>query len=84
MPGDFLQAAKAEELARASAELKDYASRFLALPTIGYTRELQEYHQRLARLNVECLEALQAYNVSFGRVAARSLETFRKAIDQTA
>jgi polyhydroxyalkanoate synthase subunit PhaE len=84
LPGDVLHSTKHDALARARAEMKERRDRFLSIPGIGYTREAQEQYRHLWRLIVEYLEALQQYEFAFVRLGRRSLEHFRRRLDQVA
>lgn len=61
-----------DALAQLHARLRENAERLLAVPAFGYTREMQEQYQALARLTLAYSEALQEYNLGFARVAERA------------
>lgn len=82
LPDDVLHSAKREGLARARAEMKERRERFLSIPGIGYARETQEQYQHLWRLVVDYLEALQQYEFAFVRLGRRSIEHFRRRLEQ--
>ncbi|MFL6655576.1 MAG: poly(R)-hydroxyalkanoic acid synthase subunit PhaE [Sulfurifustis sp.] len=50
---------------------------FPMLPGIGYLREMQEEYQKLARLTIEYVGALQAYNAGVAGVGLRAIERLR-------
>ena len=85
IPGDYLHATKDAGVARVTAaEVRDQLDRVLAVPAVGYSREAQDQHQRLLRLILDYFETLEEYSVGFARVGIRSIEHFRKKIDDVA
>jgi len=80
LPGDFLQAAQTEDMARVPPQLREHIDRFLAIPAVGYSREALEQYQKLTRLMVDYLRALTDYNFALMHVGARSTERFTKKI----
>jgi polyhydroxyalkanoate synthase subunit PhaE len=79
---DFLEGIKRERVAHTSAELRGRLDRLLAVPAVGYAREVQDQYQRLMRSMLGYLEALEEYNTLFVRLADRSAEHVRKKINE--
>lgn len=77
MPGDFTQAFHPEG---SQANLRDQVNRFLSIPAVGYTRESQEQYQRLAQRMMDYGNALQAYQMAFGKLAVESTRDFQNTI----
>lgn len=81
MPGDFTQAFHPEG---SQANLRDQVNRFLSIPAVGYTRESQEQHQRLTQLMLDYGNALQTYQMAFGKLAVETTRDFQAAIQSNA
>lgn len=80
-PGDYLHALRGHDVKRVADSIKDRFERFLTMPAVGYSREAQDQYQKLARLLLEYAEAFQQYNVGLARVGMRSIEGFRKKVN---
>lgn len=81
MPGDFTQAFHPEGNQNA---MRDQVNRFLSIPAVGYTRESQEQHQRLAQRMMDYGSALQAYQMAFGKLAVDTTKEFQATLQSNA
>jgi len=81
VPGDYLHALQDQDVTRVAENIKDRFDRFFAIPAVGYSRESQDQFQKLARLLLDYLGALQQYNVAFARIGMRSIENFRGKVE---
>jgi len=73
-PGDFLGSHKPEAWGRLADGWQHDLERFLSVPALGYTREVQEQGQELTRLALEYQRALQAYADTFRTLGLDTLE----------
>jgi poly[(R)-3-hydroxyalkanoate] polymerase subunit PhaE len=84
VPGDYLQGMQNQDAARVAESVKDRFERFLAIPAVGYSREAQDQYQKLARLLHDYAKALQQYNIAFARIGMRSIDNFRRKLNDAA
>lgn len=80
VPGDFLKAFEGNVPAGMHAQM----DRLLSAPAIGYGREYQEQYQKFARLVIEYENAMGLYQVGFGGLGQKSLETFQRHLEAAA
>jgi class III poly(R)-hydroxyalkanoic acid synthase PhaE subunit len=83
-PGDFLESHKPETWGRFADGLHRNMERFLSVPALGYTREVQEQGQEMVRLTLEYHRALQAYSMAFRDLATETLGRLQKRLAERA
>jgi class III poly(R)-hydroxyalkanoic acid synthase PhaE subunit len=83
-PGDFLEAQKPETWSRIADDLHRDLARFLSVPGLGYTREVQEQGQELVRLVIEYQRAAQAYAATFRTLSLDTLERLQGRLSDRA
>lgn len=83
-PGDFLGSHKPEAWGRLAEGLQHDLERFLSVPGLGYTREVQEQGQELTRLALEYQRALQAYAATFRTLGLDTLERLERRLAELA
>jgi len=79
-PGDFMKAFEVER----PTDVREQMDRMLSAPALGYARESQEQHQKFARLMLEYEQAMSEYQAGFGGLGARSMEAFKKRLEDRA
>lgn len=80
LPGDAFHATHTEGLSALAGDVREHMDRFLSIPAVGYTRESQEQHQRLAKLLLDYQKAVQEYNLAFAKVGTSSIERFQDKV----
>jgi class III poly(R)-hydroxyalkanoic acid synthase PhaE subunit len=83
-PGDFLESHKPETWSRFADGLHRNMERFLSVPALGYTREVQEQGQEMVRLALEYHRALQAYGMAFRDLGTETLSRLQKRLAESA
>jgi class III poly(R)-hydroxyalkanoic acid synthase PhaE subunit len=83
-PGDFLGSHKPEAWGHLAEGLQHDLERFLSVPGLGYTREVQEQGQELTRLALEYQRALQAYAATFRTLGIDTLERLERRLAELA
>lgn len=83
-PGDFLESHKPETWGRFADGLHRNMERFLSVPALGYTREVQEQGQEMVRLALEYQRALQAYGMAFRELGMETLSRLQKRLTERA
>lgn len=76
-PGDFFRAFRPEGLSRMPGNIHGQLDQFLAMPSIGYTRESQDKYKKLNRLMLAYQKALHDYNVAMAKVTMEALTAFQ-------
>lgn len=76
MPGDFTKAFHPD----GSNPMQEQVSKFLSIPTVGYSRESQEQYQILAQRQMDYMAATQAYQMAFGKLGMESAKGFQAAL----
>jgi class III poly(R)-hydroxyalkanoic acid synthase PhaE subunit len=79
-PGDFLESHKPEAWGRFADGLHRDLERFLSVPALGYTREVQEQGQDLVRLTLEYQRAFQAYAMTFQDLATGTVDRLQRRL----
>jgi len=79
-PGDFMKAFDIER----PTDVREQMDRMLSAPALGYARESQEQHQKFVRLMLEYEQAMSEYQSGFGHLGTRSMEAFRKRLEDRA
>ena len=79
-PGDFMKAFDIER----PTDVREQMDRMLSAPALGYGRESQEQHQKFVRLMLEYEQAMSEYQSGFGHLGTRSMEAFRKRLEDRA
>lgn len=79
-PGDFIKAFEIER----PTDVREQMDRILSAPALGYARESQEQNQKFARLVLEYEQAMSEYQSGFGKLGTRSMEAFRKRLEDRA
>jgi class III poly(R)-hydroxyalkanoic acid synthase PhaE subunit len=80
-PGDFLESHKPEAWADG---LHRDLERFLSVPGLGYTREVQEQGQELVRLTLEYQRAVQAYLMAFRQLGPQIMDRLQRRLAERA
>jgi class III poly(R)-hydroxyalkanoic acid synthase PhaE subunit len=83
-PGDYLGSHKPEAWGRLAEGLQHDLERFLSVPGLGYTREVQEQGQELTRLVLEYQRALQAYAATFRTLGIDTVERLERRLAELA
>ena len=84
LPGDFLESHKPEAWSGLAEGLHQNVTRFLSVPALGYTREVQEQGQELGRLSLEYQRAVQAYVLTFRDLALQTLDRLQRRLAERA
>jgi polyhydroxyalkanoate synthase subunit PhaE len=79
-PGDFMKAFEVER----PTDVREQMDRMLSAPALGYARESQEQHQKFTRLMLEYEQAMTEYQTGFGGLGSRSMEAFKKRLEDRA
>jgi poly[(R)-3-hydroxyalkanoate] polymerase subunit PhaE len=79
-PGDFLESHKPETWGKFADGLHRDLERFLSVPALGYTREVQEQGQEMVRLALEYHRALQAYGMAFRDLGMDALNRLQRRL----
>ncbi len=80
MPGDYLAAFPDAEAENWRLDTQDRLDRFLGMPGIGYTRELQEQYQTLMRLVIDYQQALEKYTAANAEMGRLSLDRLQQRL----
>ena len=83
-PGDFLESHKPETWGKFADGLHRDMERFLSVPALGYTREVQEQGQEMVRLGLEYHRALQAYGMAFRDLGMDALNRLQRRLAERA
>jgi len=79
-PGDFMKAFEVER----PTDVREQMDRMLSAPALGYARESQEQHQKFTRLMLEYEQAMTEYQTGFGGLGSRSMEAFKRRLEDRA
>jgi hypothetical protein len=79
-PGDFLESHKPDIWNNFAQGFQRDLERFLSVPALGYTREVQEEGQELIRLGLEYQRALQTYAATFRTIIPESLTRLQQRL----
>lgn len=80
MPGDFTQ----DFPGAGTQAMQDQVKRWLAMPTLGYTREFQAQLQLLAQRQMDYLAATQAYQAACAKLGVETTQAFQHALGERA
>ena len=80
MPADYFSAFTGGEGGQWQLDPHDRLDRFLGMPGVGYTRELQEQYQALARLVLDYQQALEKYTAANAEMGRLSLDRLQQRL----
>lgn len=80
MPADYLSAFSGGEAESWRLDPQDRLDRLLGMPGVGYTRELQEQYQTLARLVIDYQQALEKYTAANAEMGRLSLDRLQQRL----
>jgi len=79
-PGDFFRAVRPEGVERKPGDIHGHLNQFLAIPSVGYTRETQGQYQKMMSTWLEYQKTMHAYNAELAKVNRDALKLFQKKI----
>lgn len=79
-PGDFFRGVRPEGLTRGPGDIHGHLNQFLAIPSVGYSRETQGQYQHLSRLWLDYQQSMYAYGAEIAKVNREALKLFQKKI----